>query len=142
MKKWTKVGIGAGLVGGVLLVGGLMQGIMSLWPHIGAGGGPGGNGGDGGKGSAVVSGVVEPPPPPPPPKPEPLEITIDDNKYLVKGVEVGSVDELVRMAAAVPKEVPLPRVRVLLRRTSRYVTEHALTEALQAANVEFVAIEE
>ena len=136
MKNGTKVVIGAGLIGGILLVGGYLQGVIGnfSWPPF-AGGWAIGNGG---KGSAVVSSVDKPPPP----KPEPLEIMIDDNKYLVKGVEVESVDQLVKMAAAVPKEVPPPRVRILLQRSSRYVTEHTLTDALQAANIDFLPIEQ
>ena len=138
MKKLIRVAILAGAAGGAMLVYTLAQGVLGHWhwPPFGGGGGPGG---EGGKGPVVIASPDEPPTPA---KPQPLEITVDDDKYLVKGVEVKGLDELLKMAAAVPQEVPPPRVRVVLRRTSRYIAETKLSEALQGAKIEFLLSEE
>ncbi|MGO9114051.1 MAG: hypothetical protein ACLP9L_32955 [Thermoguttaceae bacterium] len=117
--------------------------LFLLTQKLGCGPGWGGGAGAGpnaapGPGNAAASKS----PPAAPGQPEtlakPLQITIDDTKYLVDDVPAESVDELVKMAVAVPKDVPLPRVRVLLRPTARYVTEKKLSEALLAAKVDFV----
>jgi len=68
-----------------------------------------------------------------------LQITIDDTKYFVGDLPVESVEELVKMAVAVPNDVPPPRVLVVRRPTARYVTEKKLIDALQAAKVDYVA---
>lgn len=112
---------------------GLVGALIQWWPPWGEHG-PTGHG----SGNALVEvSAPEHLPPPPPPKPEPLEITIDDDKYLVKGVEVEGIDELVKMASSVPKEVPLPRVRILRLPTSRYQAEEKLKAALEAVHVDF-----
>jgi hypothetical protein len=72
--------------------------------------------------------------------PQPLRITIDDKKYLVGDNPVESVAELVKMAAAVPKEVPPPRVLIHRQPTARYTVEKELLDALRAANID-VAVE-
>jgi len=69
--------------------------------------------------------------------PKPLQITIDESKYLVGDRPVESIDELVKLAVAVPKEAPAPRVVILLRPTARYLAEKKLTDALQKAKVDF-----
>ncbi|MGA2257885.1 MAG: hypothetical protein ABSG53_24745 [Thermoguttaceae bacterium] len=69
---------------------------------------------------------------------KPLQITIDDTKYLVGDLTVESIDELVKMAAAVPKDVPPPRVLIVRRPTARYMAEKKLTDALQGAKVDFM----
>ena len=137
LKRPIQIAMWAGVAGRALLAVGLLQGLHGLghWPSFGGGDGRG----DGDKGSAEAAGsggALAPA------KPGPLEITVNNDKYLVKGVEVGSVEELVAMAAAVPAEVPPPRVRVVLRGTSRYVPETKLIEALQAAKIDFLQVEE
>ena len=69
---------------------------------------------------------------------KPLEITIDDAKYFVGDTPVESTDELVKMAQAVPKGVTPPRVRIIRKPTARYSAEKNLSDALQAAKVDFV----
>jgi len=67
-----------------------------------------------------------------------LEITIDDTRYFVGETPVETVDELVKMALAVSKDVPPPRVRIVRKPTARYSAEKNLSDALQAARVDFV----
>jgi len=68
---------------------------------------------------------------------KPLQITIDESKYLIGDRPVATIEELVKLANAVPKEVPPPRVVILLRPTARYLAEKNLTDALQAAKVDY-----
>jgi hypothetical protein len=68
---------------------------------------------------------------------KPLEITIDEARYFVNNKPVESVDELVKMSLSVPKEV-IPRVRVVRRPTARFSAEKNLSDALEAAKVDFV----
>jgi hypothetical protein len=72
-----------------------------------------------------------------PEEPKPLQITIDDTKYFVGDLPVDSVEALVKMAVAVPKDVPPPRVVVLRQPTARYVAEKKLIDALEAAKIDY-----
>jgi len=123
----------------------LLAGLLLLLTHR-LGLGPGwGWGGAGPRPNTVpLAGSVDPLSPQsassnkqPDASPGPLQITIDDARYLVGDLPVDSVDALVKLAVAVPKTVPPPRVLVVLRPTARYVAEKNLTDALQAASVDF-----
>lgn len=90
--------------------------------------------GTGGAAPSAAQATANPPPETPS---QPLQITIDNARYLVGGAAVESVDELVKMALAVPKETPPPRVLIFRRPTARYTAEKKLIDALQAARVDF-----
>jgi hypothetical protein len=70
--------------------------------------------------------------------PKPLEIVIDEKTYLVDDAVVEDIDKLVKMAQAVPANVPPPRVRIVRRPTARFLAEKNLKEALETAHVGFV----
>ncbi len=105
-------------------------------PGWGGGAGAGPNAAPGG-GNAPAKPLVDSRPQAETPS-KPLEITIDDNRYLVLGTPIQSVAELVKLAQEVPQDVPPPRVRIVRRPTARYTAEKNLEDALKAAKVDYV----
>lgn len=112
---------------------------LACGPGLGGGAGAGPNGGPGGE-NLMVSAPLATSGPHADTQSRPLEITIDDTRYLVEGTPVESVDALVKRAAAVPKDVPPPRVRIVHLPTARYSAEKKLDDALEAASIDFIDI--
>ena len=118
--------------------------LFLLTQKLGLGPGWGWGGGGAGPKAAPIAGSIDPHRTQPAAsgrQPEtqsrPLQITIDDTKYLVGDVPVESIDELVKMAIAVPKRAAAAG-HGLRRPTARYMAEKKLTDALQAAKVDFM----
>jgi hypothetical protein len=70
-------------------------------------------------------------------EPKPLDIVIDEHAYFVNNKPVEGVEELVKMSLAVPKDVS-PRVRIVRRPTARYTATKNLSDALDAAKIDYI----
>jgi hypothetical protein len=117
----------------ILLAGVLYFLTQKLGMVPGLGGGPGAAVNSGASPAAVAASSAAPPIA----EAKPLEITIDDHTYFVNNKPVESIDGLVKMSLAVPKEVS-PRVRIVRRPSSLYSAETKLGAALEAAKIDFI----